>query len=328
MPQVSIIIPTYNRARYVTKAIDSVLAQTYKDYEIIVVDDGSKDDTREALKPYIDKIRYIYQENAGVSAARNTGIRAAKGEWVAFLDSDDEWLPEKLAVQMDCVLKHPEIVAHVTNAKIVLSDDKSVDLFTLRGSRRYGIENPIIKRPLIDVFRFQFFTSSLMAHKKELADIGGLDESMHIREDADIMRRLSLEGLWGVSNQCLVVMIRRDESPHINLSIQSKTRRIYSFECLVRGSQKLIMDKRLNAEERKLVRRYLSGARFNLGISQLKAGEKQAGLTNIRQSFFDNPSVKSFVKYAVIRSFGTLGIKLIEKKRSLHGRQFRRSDFY
>lgn len=101
MPQVSVIIPTFNRANYVTAAIDSVLVQTYTDYEIIVVDDGSTDNTREVLRPYMDKIHYIYQSNKGVSAARNTGIRAAQGNWVAFLDSDDRWHVEKLSIQMD-----------------------------------------------------------------------------------------------------------------------------------------------------------------------------------------------------------------------------------
>src|SRR4030042_6253183 len=99
---VSVIIPTYNRADCVTKSIDSVLSQTYNDYEIIVVDDGSTDNTRQILQSYVDKclIHYIYQDNAGCAAARNSGIRAAKGQWIAFLDSDDTWLPDKLAEQM------------------------------------------------------------------------------------------------------------------------------------------------------------------------------------------------------------------------------------
>ncbi len=98
MPKVSIIIPVYNGAKFVKDAIESVLAQTYKDYEIIVVNDGSTDNTEEVLRPYIDKglIRYFYQENKGVSAARNKGINEARGEYVAFLDADDVWLPEFL----------------------------------------------------------------------------------------------------------------------------------------------------------------------------------------------------------------------------------------
>ena len=129
MPKVSVIIPTYNRSKYVTKAIDSVLAQTYRDFEIIVVDDGSTDNTKEVLKPYTDRIKYLYQENTGVSAARNAGIRAAGGQWIAFLDSDDEWLPEKLSIQMDYLSRHNEIVAFITNVKFILPDNKSINLF-------------------------------------------------------------------------------------------------------------------------------------------------------------------------------------------------------
>src|SRR5262249_43626334 len=90
---VTVIIPTFNRGHIVTDAIDSVLAQTVPCLEIIVVDDGSRDDTRERLVPYMDRIVYIYQHNQGVSAARNTGVDAAKGDLIAFLDSDDVWHP-------------------------------------------------------------------------------------------------------------------------------------------------------------------------------------------------------------------------------------------
>ena len=109
-PLVSIIIPAYNVEKYVQEAIDSALSQIYKDIEIIVVDDGSTDNTKKVLNPYIKKgqIHYIYQENKGLSSARNTGIRAAKGGYIAFLDSDDLFLPEKMQRQVDFLEKHQE----------------------------------------------------------------------------------------------------------------------------------------------------------------------------------------------------------------------------
>lgn len=90
---VSVIIPVYNRAHYIKECLDSVLSQTYKDYEIIVVDDGSTDNVKEVLLPNMQQIRYIYKENGGAASARNVGIMHAKGDYIAWLDSDDRWLP-------------------------------------------------------------------------------------------------------------------------------------------------------------------------------------------------------------------------------------------
>ena len=108
MDLVTAVIATYNYGRFVTQAVESVLAQTYGNLEVIVVDDGSDDDTRELLAPYTDRIRYIYQKNQSVAAARNTGIRAASGDLIAFLDADDIWHPQKIEVQMRYLADHPE----------------------------------------------------------------------------------------------------------------------------------------------------------------------------------------------------------------------------
>lgn len=109
MPTVSVIIPTFNRAALVTRAIASVLAQTMSPDEVIVVDDGSTDDTRDVLAQFGNRIRYVFQENQGVAVARNRGIEAAAGRYTAFLDSDDEWLPHKLERQVAHLNAHPEI---------------------------------------------------------------------------------------------------------------------------------------------------------------------------------------------------------------------------
>ncbi len=112
MPKVSVIIPTYNRAHIVGEAIASVLAQTCRDFEAIVVDDGSTDETRAVIDRYVeqygDQVKYLYQENAGSAAARNIGIRAARGDLIAFLDSDDLWLPHHLALTIKALDGKPE----------------------------------------------------------------------------------------------------------------------------------------------------------------------------------------------------------------------------
>jgi glycosyltransferase involved in cell wall biosynthesis len=112
---ISVVIPAYNAAEYIGRAIDSVLAQTRRPDEIIVVDDGSTDDTTAVVETYGPPVRLIRQENGGASIARNTGINAATSEWIAFLDSDDEWLPEKLKLQTELLERNPELVWSTAN---------------------------------------------------------------------------------------------------------------------------------------------------------------------------------------------------------------------
>ena len=107
--KVSVVIPTYNSVKYVTEAIESVLEQTYKNIEILVIDDGSTDNTKEVLKKYDDSIIYLYKENGGVSSARNYGIKKANGKYIAFLDADDVWMPEKIEEQVALMEANEEI---------------------------------------------------------------------------------------------------------------------------------------------------------------------------------------------------------------------------
>ena len=105
---VSVIIPTFNRAYLLGRAVESVLSQTYNNYEIIVVDDGSDDGTGEIIESFNKRVRFFRIPHSGVSKARNTGIEKAKGDWISFLDSDDYWLPQKLEKQMTYLNANPE----------------------------------------------------------------------------------------------------------------------------------------------------------------------------------------------------------------------------
>lgn len=119
--QASVIVSTYNRAHYICEAIDSVLAQNYQNIEIIVVDDGSTDETRAVLRGYGDKIRYFYQENQGLPAARNFGIEKSSGKYLAFLDDDDIWFPEFLENQVAYLEAHPEV--GMVHADLIILDE-------------------------------------------------------------------------------------------------------------------------------------------------------------------------------------------------------------
>ena len=109
MPKVSILIPTYNCAATIAGTLDSVFKQPYRDFEIIVIDDGSTDNTREVLQPYSGRIRYLYQENLGAVKARLLGLRSAAGEYIALVDADDVWLPDKLSLQVQVLETYPGI---------------------------------------------------------------------------------------------------------------------------------------------------------------------------------------------------------------------------
>ena len=107
MKKVSVIIPAYNKAELTVKTVESVLDQTYGNIEIIVVDDGSTDDTKERLTSYAGRIEYIYKENGGACAARNLGIKKARGEYLAFIDCDDIYLPRKIEKAVECFNENP-----------------------------------------------------------------------------------------------------------------------------------------------------------------------------------------------------------------------------
>jgi len=160
---VSVIVPTFNRAYCVGRAIDSVCAQTHAHWELLLVDDGSTDNTAELIAArysHDPRIRYIYQQNAGVSAARNAGIRASQGEYVAFLDSDDVWRPWKLAVQLACFRRFPE-------AGMVWTDFEAVDASGNVVATRY-------LRKMYAAYRFFPSPDDLFPASCALSDLTGL----------------------------------------------------------------------------------------------------------------------------------------------------------
>lgn len=174
-PTVSIIIPTYNRARLVGRAIQSALDQTYQDFEVIVIDDGSTDNTEEIVKSINDpRIRYVrHSENRGGSAARNTGIKVAHGEYIAFLDSDDEWLPEKLQHQLKILREADEEVGLVYSGFVRVYPDGKV-----KGHR------DVAKGISIG------FPSRWLVKSKVLESIEGFDETLPALTDTEISIRI------------------------------------------------------------------------------------------------------------------------------------------
>ena len=182
-PLVSVILPTYNRAWALKTAIDSVLFQNYPNIELIVIDDGSRDNTKELLKDYKNQIKVLTQENAGVSAARNRGIEKSRGEFIALLDSDDAWDKKKISCQMDFFMANPEALICQTQ-EVWIRNHKRV--------------NPKIKHKKPSGMIFEqslnlcLVSPSAVMMKREIFELKGyFNEKFLVCEDYDLWLRIS-----------------------------------------------------------------------------------------------------------------------------------------
>ena len=182
-PLVSVIIPTYNRDWIVKEAIDSVLAQDFNDYELIVVDDGSDDRTPEILAAYEDQLTMIRQANSGVSAARNRGIAAAAGRLIAFLDSDDLWLPQKLSAQVKFFADHPDAVICQTEERWVRNGVR-----VNPKKRHLKFSGMIFERSLALCL---VSPSAVMIKRSLFKAVGVFNEELPACEDYDLWLRIS-----------------------------------------------------------------------------------------------------------------------------------------
>lgn len=206
---VSVIIPTYNRSKLITRAVDSALRQTYPNCEIIVIDDGSTDDTPQVLASYEDRIKYIFQENSGHAAARNTGIRAARGQWVAFLDSDDIWLPEKLSRQIEILCSSGAKVCY-TNVFWDAGEGQSHEENKLQDKDNKGAVE-VYDEPF-DLLLFEPTSQcmiTLVVERDLLIRIGCFDEMINRHVDVRLCFRLAFETPFAYVNETLAVANRQ-----------------------------------------------------------------------------------------------------------------------
>ena len=186
MPRVSVIIPTHNRAHLVCETIDSVLAQTDRDFEVIVVDDGSADDTPAVLAAYGDRIRIIRQPNQGLSSARNAGIGAATGEFVAFLDSDDLWVPTKLEQQMARLDADPGLAWVYSDAEVFDSETGCTSHLTSQLGRLY--QGDVLAHLILGSF---IATPTPVVRRAIFDEMGAFYDNKAVAEDWDMWLRIA-----------------------------------------------------------------------------------------------------------------------------------------
>ena len=181
--KISVIIPTYNRKKTLARAIRSVVNQSFSPFEILIIDDGSNDGTEEWVKENFQNIKYIYQNNHGVSSARNIGIENAYGDWVAFLDSDDEWIPNKLYEQVKSIESNPKMKFFHTNEIWIRN---GVRVNQMKKHKKYG---GYIFEKCLDICRVS--PSSVLIQKEVFDNIGVFDESLRVCEDYDLWLRIT-----------------------------------------------------------------------------------------------------------------------------------------
>lgn len=203
MELVSVIIPTYNRSTCIIEAIDSVLGQSYSPIEIIVVDDGSTDNTAELINGYSNQVVYTYRENGGVSAARNHGISLAEGEFIAFLDSDDKWVADKIEKQVEWLCENSDFGMVLSDVFLVDSSTSVIE----KTNRRlclprdgFVLEDILLRPSLIP--------SSVLVRRSVLQDVGVFDQELKTAEDLDLHLRIAQKYKIGLIEKPLVYVLR------------------------------------------------------------------------------------------------------------------------
>jgi glycosyltransferase involved in cell wall biosynthesis len=277
-PKISVIIPAYNRAHFLREAVDSVLMQTSPVHEIIVIDDGSTDETPKVVAAYGHRVRYLRQKNQGPSAARNYGMREATGSWIAFLDSDDLWVREKVQVQTEFIRKHPDVEFVFGNLSIFDANrnedkpevlDKKVQKYLVAHAddlkdclRQFLICNPIP-------------TSSVLFREDSQKRLGFLDETMRYCEDYDYWLRFAASSRMGFIDQ---ILVRRR---------MHESNAIKDYSAICEGALKVLnrlrQKEELSADVQKLLLRRIASIEYNLSSYLFKCGRFGEASGRLRQ---------------------------------------------
>jgi glycosyltransferase involved in cell wall biosynthesis len=260
-PLISAIIPTFNRGWIVCQAVESVLDQNYPNIETIVIDDGSTDDTAKKLSPYLNRITYIKQENKGVSAARNLGIKKSSGQYTAFLDSDDLWEKNKISCQIDFFQKKPEAMICQTE-EIWIRNGKRVNPKYKHKKLSGMIFEPSLELCLV--------SPSAVMMKKELFDMAGFfDETLPACEDYDLWLRISTSlPIFLIDEPCTIK--RGGHSDQLSANHSLDKYRILSI-------QKLLEDDKLSKEQQNAAMEIFNKKCIIYGNGCIKRGKADEG---------------------------------------------------
>ena len=262
MQRVSVIIPAYNTAPFISESLDSALGQRFNDLEVIVINDGSPDtpELERVLRTYGTHIQYIKQENRGLSAARNAGLRCAHGELVAFLDSDDVWLPDYLATQVNFLDEHPGIFASITDA-VLFGTQRSEEVWKMVKSEGPSVLtfDQLLKR------QGGQLPSAMVAKRSRVLKAGMFDETLRIGEDVEFFVRLCFpDGAIGYPGKALVKYRQRPGS--LTSDPRNRKWNVAEIAALTRLGETLA----LNAEQRAVLSREIAACQAALALSDAR----------------------------------------------------------
>ncbi|MFC1763136.1 glycosyltransferase family 2 protein [Planctomycetota bacterium] len=228
-PLVSVIVPTYNRANIVCSAIESILAQTYQPLEIIVVDDGSTDETESVLRQYNKAITYVKKNNGGVSSARNRGVAQAKGEIICFLDSDDLWLPEKTEIQVDLMMRAGQHVPCCVCDTIFEQGDKKDSFFEHNKLSASVYEGLWVNALEVNASRFSFLVQSAAIRRHVFSEGLAFNENLWVLEDLELAFQLARIGPWAYTQKKMAIW--KGGSDH-SLCVEAEDQPMRFYQCL------------------------------------------------------------------------------------------------
>jgi len=307
MPKVSVIIATYNCADFVVQAIRSVLQQTFRDFEILVVDDGSTDDTAARLKQFDDKIRYFYQANAGPATAHNLALSHANGQYIAFLNSDDLWAPEKLELQTAYLDAHPWVGLVHTNFHVIDEDGNPFRLNV--GEQKANLRGNC----LLQLIRTSLLISTVMVRREWLFSIGLLD-AWADPSDRDMYIRLLAAGcsFEYIPTPLMLYRIRRGSITQTSLW-RILEGQVYTFQKYLARLKR--SDVKASPQVTKLVERELDEVKFKLSRHYRIKGQRWDAISMLLPLILRRPwRLKYFARLATILTPDLL----LEKIRKLH----------
>lgn len=258
MAKVSAILTSHNYAAYLPAAIESVLSQTWRDFDLIVVDDGSTDNTERVMEKYARATRYVRQENQGVSIARNRGIQESGAQYVAFLDADDFWLPRKLELQLDALSRRPDCRVCYTAHRPFGPEFGPRVVGRCRGGRQPILERLIVSGNVIGS------ASTVLCERSLFSDVGGFDPELSDCADWDMWLRIASISDFAHVDESLVAYRRHDRNMTRNIALREKDSR----RVLEKAFAMNVITPALRAQRRRVFARnhmILAGSYFHAG---------------------------------------------------------------